>query len=444
MNASPPQPKARLLQVLGVAFGVAVIIGNTIGVGILRTPGEIAKHLPSTPFFLGVWVVGGLYALLGALSLAELGTMTPKSGGQYVFVRRGLGAYPGFIVGWSDWISTSGTTGFISIVFSEYLIRLVPSLAGRQTYLSIGVLLAFTIILWQGIKAGDRTQQATSLLKAVGLFGLAALCLVLPVRTPPTPVELQLPHGLPLLTAFIVSLQAVIYTYDGWSGVLYFSGEVKDPARDIPRSMMAGVWSVIVIYLLLNLAYLRVVPVGAMAGDPFVAGTAARAIFGATGDMIVSIVVVIGVLSAINANLLMASRVPHAMAVDGFLPVAATAVSESGSPRVTLVASAIVSATFILTGTLDQVLALVAFFFVANYTLSFTSLFVLRRREPDAPRPYRVPGYPWVTVLALAGSVGFLVAGFVADTRNSVRSLIILAASFPVFLVFQRWGRKIG
>ena len=138
MDPGLPKPKGRLLQVLGVAFGVAAIVGNTIGGGILRTPGEIAAHLPSVWLFLGVWLLGGIYALFGALSLAELGAMTPKSGGQYVFVRRALGGYAGFIVGWSDWISTAGSVAFVSIVFGEYLARLVPSLAGRESVLAIG------------------------------------------------------------------------------------------------------------------------------------------------------------------------------------------------------------------------------------------------------------------------------------------------------------------
>ena len=202
--------------------------------------------------------------------------------------------------------------------------------------------------------------------------------------------------------------------------------------------MIAGVWSVIAIYLLLNLAFLRAVPITAMAGDNFVAGSAARAVFGPAGDAIVNVIVMVGMLSAINAILLMSSRVPHAMAEDGLFPRAAAEVSAVGTPRITLLASAVVAVLFIATGTFDQVLALLAFFFVANYTLSFISVFVLRRREPAAERPYRAWGYPWTTGLGLLGSTAFLVAGFFTDRANSLISLGILAGSFPLFLLFRR------
>jgi len=427
--------------VLGVAFGVAIIVGNTIGVGILRTPGEIAARLPNVALFLGVWLVGGLYALLGALSLAELGAMIPRSGGQYVFVRRALGEYPGFVVGWSDWISTSGTAAFVSMVFAEYTAQLVPRLAAYQSVIALGLITLFTVILWQGIKTGDRTQQITSLIKAVGLLGVAVACLLLShgrgeVKAPP------LPQGLAFFPALVIALQAVIYTYDGWNGAFYFGGETPNPGRDIPRATLLGVWSVILVYLLLNIAFLRVLPIGAMAGDPFVAGSAARAVFGVAGDIVIRLIVLVGMLSSVNAQLLISPRVPVAMAEDGLISAVATDVSASGTPRVTLIASALVAAAFVLTGTFNQVLALLAFFFVANYTLSFTSLFVLRRREPDTPRPYRVRGYPWTTGVALVGSIAFLVAGFIGDRQNSIRSLVLLALSYPLYLGFRWWRRR--
>jgi APA family basic amino acid/polyamine antiporter len=441
LSSSPVPQRTRLLKVLGVAFGVAVIVGNTIGVGILRTPGEIAARLPNVALFLGVWFVGGIYALLGALSLAELGAMIPRSGGQYVFVRRALGEYPAFVVGWSDWISTSGTAAFISMVFAEYTSQLVPALVPYQTLLALGVVALFTIIIWQGVKTGDRTQQLTSLIKAIGLIAVAIACLVFSHSASEAPVK-PLPNGLALVTAIVIALQAVIYTYDGWNGALYFSGESPNPGRDIPRATFYGVVSVIAVYLLLNLAFLRILPIGKMAGDPFVAGTAARVVFGVAGDVVIRVVVVIGMLSAITAQLMISPRVPIAMAEDGLIAAVATDVSPSGTPRVTLLASVAVIVAFVLTGTFNQVLALLAFFFVVNYLLSFTSLFVLRRREPDTPRPYRVRGYPWTTGLALIGSLAFLIAGFVGDRENSIRSLVLLALSYPLYLGFRWWRRR--
>lgn len=421
---------------LGVVFGVAIIVGNTIGVGILRTPGEIAAHLPNAWIFLLLWVAGGLYALMGALSMAELGAMIPRSGGQYVFVRRGLGEYPGFIVGWSDWISTAGTAALVSMVFAEYTVQLLPKLAPYQSLLALTIIAVFTAILWSGIRTGDRTQRITSLFKALGLIGLAVACLVVSGRAPAAPTQ-AMPQGAALLTALVVSVQAVIYTYDGWNGTFYFSGELTDPGREIPRATIFGVVSVMAVYLMLNIAFLKAVPIGTMAGDPFVAATAARVVFGSAGDVVIRIIVVVGMLSAVNSCLLMASRVPFAMAEDGIISRVATRVSASGTPRVTLLASALVAAAFILSGTFNQVLALLAFFFVLNYAMSFTSLFVLRAREPNAPRPYRVPGYPVMTGIALLGAVAFLVSGFFGDRANSVRSVIVLALSYPIYWIFR-------
>ncbi|MEO8295102.1 MAG: amino acid permease [Gemmatimonadota bacterium] len=438
---APVDTKPRLLKILGVAFGVAVIVGNTIGVGILRTPGEVAARLPNAWLFLGVWVLGGLYALLGATQMAELGAMIPRSGGQYVFVRRGLGEYPGFVVGWSDWVSTSGTAAFLAMVFAEYTVQLVPAIASLQSYLALGLIALFTAILWQGARTGDIAQQITSLIKALGLMLLALACLIFAGKSGPVAAK-PMPVGFTLFTAVVIALQAVIYTYDGWTGATYFSGESKDPGREIPRATILGVWSVIVVYLLLNLAFLRAIPIGQMAGDPFVAGSAARAVFGLTGDVVIRLIVVIGILSAINATLLMASRVPLAMSEDGLISAAATDVSASGTPRITLVASALVAVLFVLTGTFNQVLALLAFFFVANYALSFASLIVLRQREPDLPRPYRVPGFPFTTGLALTGAIAFLIAGFIGDRSNSIRSLFILLLSYPVYRGFRWWTHR--
>ncbi len=428
----------RLLRVLGIAFGLAVIIGNTIGMGILRTPGEIAARLPSTPAFLGVWVAGGLYALLGALSLSELGAMIPRSGGQYVFVRRALGAYPGFIVGWSDWISNCGTMAAVSIVMGEYLGPLIPSLSGREHWVASAVVAGFALLQWRGVRLGDRTQQLTSLLKMLALLGLVVAVLVLPqTMTSVDPESREVPGGFAFLAALVVAFQSAIYTYDGWTGAIYFGEEVKNPGRDIPRSTIGGVLLVSAIYLSLNIAFLHAVPVGRMAGDPFVAATAAAAVFGPYGDTIIRVLMILSMLAAMNAYQMMASRVPVAMSRDRLLPEAIGRINPGGTPTAALSAGTMVALLFILTNTFESVLALLAFFFVANYVLSFTSVFVLRWQHPGAARPYRAFGYPWTTGIALAGSVVFLIAACFGDRINSLRALLLLAVSYPVFLAMR-------
>jgi amino acid transporter len=434
-----------LLRVLGVWFGLAVIIGNTIGAGIFRAPGAIADQLPNPWLFLGVWLVGGLYALLGALSVAELGTMLPRSGGQYVFARYALGEYAGFIVGWSDWISTCGSTSAISLVVGGFAGALVPRLngPGRITATAVGVAVGFAVLQWHGIAWGSKAQNITSLLKAIAFLTLIGAAFLFGGQgdSLTTDTAKQAPLGFALILALVLSLQSVIYTYDGWSGVVYFSEEVKNPGRDIPRSMIGGVLTVIAIYLLVNLALLYVLPIAKIAGQDFAAGAAAQVIFGRYGDTVFRLLTIVSMLSAINACHLMATRVLFGMSRDGLFTRKAAIVNRGGTPTVALFLSASVTLLFIVFGqTFEKVITVLAFFFVAAYGLSFISLFVLRHREPDKPRPYRVWGYPWTTGLALIGSVLFLAGAIRADTRNSIYALLLLAVSYPVFRLAKKLG----
>jgi APA family basic amino acid/polyamine antiporter len=429
--------RGRLLQALGVTFGLAVAIGNTIAAGILRTPGQIAAELPNAWLFLGIWVAGGVYALLGALSIAELGVVVPKSGGQYVFARRALGEYAGFVVGWSDWISTCGTTAAVSIVIAEYSAVLFPSLARRETALGAAIIVFFAALQWRGVSWGSKVQNLTSLLKALAFLVVIVACFAFGARSTAQAVPAAYPaHG--LLVAILISLQAVIYTYDGWAGMIYFSEEVKDPGREIPRALFGGVVSIIAIYVLVNAALLYVLPISAFAGNNLAMGAAAQELFGAWGESVFRALMVVALLSGINAYHLMASRVLFAMSRDGLFPRAAARVNVGGTPTGALAMSTIVALVF-LTGTFDQVIAALSFFFVASYAVSFVSVFVLRRLEPDVPRPYKALGYPWTTSLSLVLSVAFLVLAIATDTTNSsLYALIVLAASYPAFLLLKR------
>jgi APA family basic amino acid/polyamine antiporter len=428
-----PRNRGKLLQVLGVSFGVAVIIGNTILVGILRTPGDFAARLPSPALFIGVWIIGGLFALLGTISLAEPGAMVQQSGGQYIIVRRGLGAYPGFVVGWTDWLSTCATIALGAIVFTEYLEPLLPAMAGRRVAAGVALVLLFGLLLWRGIKVGDLSQQLLSALKALAFGTLIGVCLLWPIGPRETVAPGALPAGMALVTAVVLALQAVIYTYDGWTGPLYFGEEVKNGGRGIPRAMILGVLLVMLIYVLVNVAFVRVLGIERMAGDPFVAATAGKALFGDKGDLVIRCLVLLSILSGMNACVLMAPRVVLAMSRDRLLPAGFERVNAGGTPTVGHWTSVGVAVGFIVSGTFNTVLALCAFFFVAAYSLSFISVFALRRKEPGTPRPYRVPGYPFTTGLVLVASLAFLVGSVVGDWGNSWKSLVLLALSFPAY-----------
>jgi APA family basic amino acid/polyamine antiporter len=439
------------LRVLGVGFGLAVIVGNTIGAGILRAPGDVAKQLPHAWLFLTVWVAGGAYALLGANAVAELGTMIPRSGGQYVFARRALGDYAGFLVGWSDWLSTCGTTAAVSVVIGDYAGALLPALAGRTASVAVAVAVLFALIQWRGIRWGGSVQNLTSLVKCLAFGALIIACFALGGGAHVATADAaRLPQGLTLGLSVVLALQAVIYTYDGWAGVVYFSEEVRDPARDIPRALFGGVLLVLAIYLLVNLALLYVLPLSRVAGSDLAVGAAAQEVFGASGDRVLRALTIVSMLSGLNAYHLMATRVLFAMSRDRLFSERAARVNAGGTPTVALFVSCAVAVLFILlSGTFAKIIAGLAFFFVANYTMTFASLFVLRRREPRAARPFRAWGYPWTTALALAGSVAFLVGAVAADlageTRDSLYALSLLVASYPLFRLvklIERPGRR--
>jgi|SRR5215213_4129607 len=426
-----------LLRVLGVGFGLAVIIGNTIGAGIFRGPGTIAGQLPAPAPFLLVWLAGGVYALLGAISLAELGTMIPRSGGQYVFARYALGEYAGFVVGWSDWISSCGSTAAVSLLIGTFSGALFPALEGKAAVIAAVVAIFFALLQWRGIVWGSNTQNFTSLIKALAFLALIAAGFIFGGKGALTTSSSNATAAV-TLSAIIVSLQSAIYTYDGWAGVIYFSEEVKHSARDIPRSLFGGVLLITAIYLLVNVSLLYVLPMLQIAGKEFAAGEAANVIFGAHGDTIFRCLTIASMLSAINALHLMATRVVFAMSRDGLFTTKAAMVNEGGTPAVSLLLSTLVALLFIVFGQrFDRVITVLAFFFVANYILSFISLFVLRRREPDKPRPYRAWGYPFTTALALLCSVLFLAGAILADTSNSVYALLLLAVSYPVFRLMK-------
>ncbi|HYV98816.1 MAG TPA: APC family permease [Gemmatimonadaceae bacterium] len=429
----------RLLTILGVAFAYAAIVGNTVGAGILRAPGDIAAHLPTVTLFFAAWIAGALYALAGANALSELATMMPESGGQYHFARAALGPYAGFVVGWNDWVSTTGSTTAVALVLAESVAVLVPSLAGRESWIAAVVLMAATAALWRGVRGAAQVQYVATMLKALVFVALIVAALAFAVSHG-LPSRAAVPatraHGLALFAAFMVAMQGVIYAYDGWTGALYFSEEIRDPGRAIPRATFGGLLSVVVLYLLISVAFIAVIPIAKLAGDPLAAGSVARAVFGARGDIIVRLVIVCALPSTITAIMQMAPRVLFAMARDGLSPAWATSVNAGGTPTAAMLATLVVALLFLFTGTADAVIAVVSFFFVATYSLSFLSLFILRRREPARARPYRARGHPWTTAAAFIGSIAFLAGTVYGDPRNGLIAAGLVAISYPVYRVF--------
>jgi APA family basic amino acid/polyamine antiporter len=452
-GVASPNTRGRLLKVLGMWFGISAAVGNTIAAGIVRAPGDIAQWLPNVYLFFGVWVIGGLYALSGASSMAELGAAIPRSGGQYNFSRRALGEYAGFIVGWSDWLSTCGTAAAVAIVIGEYSGELIPALGGHVKLIAVVVIIGFFVLQWRGIKWGSGTQLVTAAMKTFAFVIVVAACFFwgghARAASAAVAAPTAIPTGWPLALAMLFGLQAVFYTIDGWDGIIYFGEEVRNPGRDIPRAIFGSVATIMGIYLLINAAVLYVLPMSQIAGNTFVLGTAAEKVFGPYGDTIIRAIMVVSLLSCLNANQLFCSRTLYAMSCDRLFFRSFARVNQGGTPTLSLLLSSIVGVLFVL-GSFEVVIAMLSFFFVANYTLSYYSLFALRKKEPEMERPYRAWGYPWTTGVALFASVLFLVASIVPDLKTAfttgnvwppspaMLALLILLLSYPVFRMLKR------
>lgn len=435
----PTESGRGLLQVLGTAFGLAIVVGATIGGGILGTPGSVAQALPDTGLFIGVWVFGAVNALLGATAFSELGAMLPRSGGMYVFAHRAFGDRIGFVAGYADWVNWSVSSAALIALCGEYLGRMIPTLSGHPTLTGFAVFVLMVVVQWLGVRWGGRAQEITSVLKSAALLGLAVAVFVLPHTAPPAATAAAvLPHGLPLLLAIGVAMQGVIFSYDSYYTVVYCGEELRDPGHTIPRSIFRGTLLVIAIYWLLNAAFLAIIPVDRMAGDPFVGGTVARMIFGARGDTVIRLIMVVAVLGTVNAQIMASPRILLAMARDGLFPEQATRVNAGGTPSVALGMSLVLIAGFLFSGSFNAILGIDAFFIVALYLLVFTSLFVLRRREPDLERPYRAWGYPLIPGLALVFAVVLLIAMVLGDPRGALITLAVMVVSLPLSHVVKR------
>lgn len=424
--------RGRLLAVLGVGFGLAVTVGNTVGTGVLRTPAEIAKQIDSVPVYYAIWIAGALYALLGANIVAELATRVPRSGGLYVYAREAFGEYPGFVVGWADWIATAGSGAGVAIVGAETVKHLFPQLGLSTGTIAAVVIAAVATLQWRGSRTASVFQGIATVAKGLVLMLLVGACLAATSGVTVPPVARHLPIT---LAAVIIALQGVIYTYDGWTGAIYFSEEMKG-RRDVVRSIFGGLLLVAIIYLVVNVGFLMIAPLSELAKGDLAAGTVAAIAFGRTGDVIVRSAVVILLLGSVMSLQLIATRVAYGLARDGLFTRRLVTVNSGGTPTLAHLLSAAIAIAFAATGTFRQVIAILSFFFVANYAVTFLTLFALRRKD-SAPAAYRAWGHPWTTILAVLGSLTFVGGALLTDTRNSLSAMLLIAASYPVFRIMR-------
>jgi len=444
-RAAPAEPrvKGHLLRILGVGFGIAVIIGGTIGSGILRTPGEVAGRLHSPSLILTVWLLGGLYAFLGTVSVVELGTMLPVAGGWYIYSRRSMGPYAGFVVGCSDWMMQTVAVSYLAVAFGEFATQLLPQLAGHVKLTGLALLAVLMLLNWIGLRSGSRTQEISSFLKALALVIFIAACFLL---KPAGTVLDATPHAAltragSLLAALVLALQAVIVTYDGWYQAIYFTEEDKDPTKSLPRSSLAAVFACIAIFLLVNLAFVYVLPMARLSASQMPLADAAAVVLGARGREFILLVSLLTVVSTINAIVLTTPRILFAIGRDGLMPAWLTSVNRGGTPAAALFTGTVVSAILVISGTFDTLIGIASILFVMVYLSGFISIVVLRRREPQLSRPFKAWFYPWGNLLVLLASAAFLVGAVITDLEDALFTLIFVALTVPAYFLMMRLNR---
>jgi APA family basic amino acid/polyamine antiporter len=436
--------KYHLKSVLGVAFGIAVGIGGTIGVGILRTPGDIAGLLNNPWLIIACWVLGGIYVLLGVGSYAELAAMLPKAGGAYNYVKRAFGDYAGFVTGWFDYIINAISPAYFCLVISEYLAMLFPQFKDFKLIISLTLLLLFTLIHLRDIKTGSIIQQITSFTKVI-LFAILIFSLFVFSGVKSRNFSNQdgsasiLKGG--ILIAFLKSLQLVVGTYDGWMGACFFAEEDKNPGKNIPRSLFFAALIVMFTYVSLNTAFLYVLPIQAMSKSTLVASDATRLVFGDTGASLVIVISIISLISILNVYMMIPARILFGLSRDGFFIRKAATINKGGTPAIALLLSSLLSLVLIIVGSFDMLFSLGAFITLVVLGLTYCSLIKLRIKEPQLLRPYHSWGYPWSTYIMILITIGMLIGFGLADKKSLLFIVAFTLLSFPVFKFLKKLNK---
>ena len=370
-----------LKRVLGKGFSIAACVGTIIGLGILRTPGEIATTISHPGIYMALWIVGGLFALLSLLVVAELYATTPKSGGIYALIAHAYGPYPGFVIGWIDWLSTAASGALKAVVMVEYLALLIPGVAAYTVPLAVLSTTFFAGLQIGGIKLGGGIHQtATSIIGLSILVITAAMFLGIGNATPaPAAVMTNAVSG---WSQYGLVAAAIVFTYDGWNSACYFGGEIRGGGRQVAIGSIRGMLIVIAIYVLLNLALVLSVPLSSLQGEELALSAALEILYG-SGKIVVFVALFI-LLTHQNLQYMLASRVLYALSVDGLGSEQATAVSDKGTPTGAVLITWVLSVALILAGGFNFLLNMTALMFMLMYISLLIGVFRLRRQEPDA------------------------------------------------------------
>ena len=447
--------KPRLVEELGAWDAALLTIGSILGTGIFITTGDIARVVPHAGLILGLWLLGGILTLAGALTYAELGAMFPRAGGQYQFLKEAYGPLWGFLFGWAAFfVIMSGGIATLAVGFGEYLGAFLPFFSTRHHVLTVPLgawswpvnggqlagalaIVLLTAVNYVGLKEGAGLQNLVTVVKVASLVGLAAFGLLVPA-TAANDLAAPLPPG-NVAAALGVGMIAVFWSFDGWYAVTNVAGEMRRPKRDLPLGLIGGTIAVTLLYAVMNLVYVRALSVEEMGKASRIGEAAAQALFGPVGARLITVAVLVSTFGCISSTILYAARIYLPMAQDGvFFPALARIHPRHRTPSASLLAQGVWATLLTFSGSYEQLYTYVVFAVVLFHAATGAAVFVLRRARPDAPRPYRVWGYPWVPLLFILSSAALVVNTLVEKPRESAFGLGLLLLGLPAYLWWRR------
>jgi len=414
---------------------LAVIVGGTIGLGILRTPGEVAEVVSDPLMFVFLWVLGGLFALLSAIVVAELIGMTPRSGGTYALVRRAYGPFPGFVIGWVDWLSFVADIALKAVVITEFAKMLIPAIGQWQTPLAIIVSSVFAALQLRSVALGAKIQEIAAAIITIIIVGFTLVLVFAESSLSKATSVPDAPNG---FGAWSIVIASIIYTYDGWSSAAYFSGEIKGGGGAVARTTIKGVVIIILLYVFLVAALSWKVPLANLAGKELALASALEMAVSPHASKVVLVVAILMLLTHQNFLYMSSPRILQALAVDGLALRRAGEISKGGNPIFAVLLSWGLSVGLIMIGGFKFLLYLSIFFYLFIYVVLIAGVIILRSRQPDADRPYRAWGHPWSTYICLVAWLLIALFQAVAEINAAVYAAIMVAISWPVYLYLVR------
>jgi basic amino acid/polyamine antiporter, APA family len=426
---------AELPRQLRLIDAVAIVAGTIIGSGIFLVPNLVARNLDSAPLILGAWIFTGVLSFFGALAYAELGSMFPATGGQYVYLREIYGPLWAFLCGWAYFfVILSASVAWLGIVFANYLAYFIPLTPAMAKCAAVALIVAVTMVNYRGVTAGATVQKLFTAIKLAGLLTLIASAFVSGVKAAPSPAP-----GPFSMAHFGIAMIACVLSYDGWVAVSFIAGEIKNPKRNLLLALVLGLGTVIVVYVLANVAYLRVMSVPEIARADRVGALVAERTMGHAGGAFLAVVILISITGCMNGWTMTAPRIFFAQARDGmFLPIFGRIHPRYHTPHVSIALFGVWSVLLTLTGTYETLASYAMYGAWIFYGLTSAGVVVLRMRRPDLARPYRMWGYPATLLLFVAVAIGFVLNTLIATPGPAIVGTLLIAAGAPVYWI---WGR---